>query len=82
MVGHRRREAHEHFGVGDKGRDVVMMADDVDGELREAFEQHHLVARLHRFLDFAENQNVCHTAFVSRDPENQKPVFGADRAPV
>ena len=54
----------QHVGVGDIGADIVMMADDIDGELRKAFKQHRLVARLHRFLDFAEDQNVCHGAGI------------------
>ena len=65
MVGHWRREAHQHFGVGDIGADVVMMADHVDGQLRKPFQEHGLVAGPHRFLDFGKNEEIWHAGWYN-----------------
>ena len=42
------------------GFDVVMVADDVDGELREPLHQALLVAGAHRLLHFGKDQNLRH----------------------
>jgi hypothetical protein len=39
-----------------------MMADHIDGKLRETFQQHGLVTGPHRFLDFGEDKEVGHGA--------------------
>ena len=64
VVGHRRRKAQQNVDVGDIGADIVVMADDVDGQLRKALQQHRLVAGAHGFLDFGENKNIRHRAQV------------------
>ena len=60
VVGHWRREAQQHLDVGDVRRDVIMVPDHVDGELRKALQQHALVTGAHRFLDFGENEDLRH----------------------
>ena len=60
MVGHGRRETEQDVGVGDVGLYQGMVADHVDGQLRELFQQHGLVAGPHRFLDFGEDEEIWH----------------------
>ena len=64
MIRHRRREAQQHIGVGDIGSDIVVVADHIDGQLWKALQQHGPVTALHRFVDFGEDQNVCHAALL------------------
>ena len=64
VVGHRRREAQQDVGVGDIGLYQGVMADHVDGQLRELFQQHGLITGPHRFLDFGEDEEIWHGALV------------------
>ena len=40
-----------------------MMADHIDGQLREALQQHGLVTGPHGFLDFGEDEDIGHGKF-------------------
>ena len=64
VVGHGRRKAQQHLGAGDVGADVVVVADDVDGQLRKPLQQHGFVTGPHRFLDFGEDEKICHGGLV------------------
>ncbi len=64
VVGHRRGKAQQNVDIGDVRAHIVVMTDDVDGQLREALEQHRLVARAHGFLDFGKNKDIRHRAQV------------------
>jgi hypothetical protein len=64
MVGHRRGKAQEDFGVGNEGLYQGVVADHIDGQLREPLQQHGLVAGPHRFLDFCEDEEIWHGALV------------------
>ena len=64
VVGHRRGKAQQNVDVGDVGAHIIVMSDDVDGQLREALKQHRLVACAHGFLDFGKNKDIRHRAQV------------------
>ena len=54
-------EKHKQdVGIGDKRIDLAVVADRVDGQLREQFQQPGLVTGLHRFLDFGQNEYLRH----------------------
>jgi hypothetical protein len=60
VVRHRRRKAQQDVGVGDIGIDLAVVADHVDGQLREQLQEPGLVTGLHRLLDFGENEDLRH----------------------
>ena len=60
VVGHGRGKAQQDVGVGNVRLYQGMVADHVDGQLRELFQQHGLIAGPHRFLDFGEDEEIWH----------------------
>jgi hypothetical protein len=60
VISHRWRKAQQDISVGDIGADVLVVADDIDGQLRKPFQKHRLVAGAHRFLDFRKDEYVGH----------------------
>ena len=60
---------------------MVVVADDVDGELRKPLQQHRLVTGAHGFLDFGENENVWHGGrwYSARSRKVGTPFFGGSR---